>query len=142
MKRRDVLAAALGALAVTAMAGGVAYAKIAGPGTVYSACVLKGVGQMRLIDKSLPPTNPMSRCTDKETEISWNQEGQPGARVHRARREPTAPPVPQGRRARRETPATSPSRDAPARRARSSPDSMRTVTSCAQRPGAEEAVAA
>jgi hypothetical protein len=40
--------------------------------------MLKGVGTIRLIDKSLPPTNFMSRCTDKETEVSWSQAGPPG----------------------------------------------------------------
>jgi hypothetical protein len=56
----------------------VAYATIPGPGNVYNACMLKGLGTVRLIDKSLPASNLMSRCTDKETELSWNQAGQPG----------------------------------------------------------------
>src|SRR6478752_1586325 len=68
----------IAAVAALATAGGIAYATIPGPGYVYSACMLKGVGTIRLIDKSLPPTNLMSHCTDKETEISWNQAGQPG----------------------------------------------------------------
>src|SRR5436190_21341217 len=78
MKRKRLLTAATGVLVAVAIAGGVAYATIPGPGNVYSACMLKGVGTIRLIDKSLPSTNLMSRCTDKETEISWNQAGQPG----------------------------------------------------------------
>src|SRR5436190_19792640 len=78
MKRKRLLTAATGVLVAVAIAGGVAYATIPGPGNVYSACMLKGVGTIRLIDKSLPPTNLMSHCTDKETEISWNQAGQPG----------------------------------------------------------------
>jgi hypothetical protein len=45
---------------------------------VFNACLLNGVGTIRLIDKSLSSTNLMSHCTDKETEISWNQAGQPG----------------------------------------------------------------
>ena len=84
MNRKRVLTFAVGALLAAAIAGGVAYATIPGPGNVYSACMLKSIGTIRLIDKSLPATNLMSRCTDKEIEISWNQAGQPG------------PPGPQG----------------------------------------------
>jgi hypothetical protein len=54
--------------AAIALAGGIAYATIPGPNNVYSACMLKGIGTIRLIDKSLPATNLMSRCTDKETD--------------------------------------------------------------------------
>src|SRR5437867_3442230 len=78
MKKKRWLTAAVGALLAAAIAGGVAYATIPGPGNVYSACMLKGLGTIRLIDKSLPSTNLMSHCTDKEAEISWNQAGQPG----------------------------------------------------------------
>jgi hypothetical protein len=84
MNRKRLLSSAVGALIVAAIAGGVAYATIPGPDNVYSACMLKSIGTIRLIDKSLPSTNLMSHCTDKETEISWNQAGQPG------------PPGPQG----------------------------------------------
>src|SRR6476660_5700414 len=78
MNRKRLLSAAIGALVAAAIADGVAYATIPGPGNVYSACMLKGVGTIRLIDKSLPSTNLMSHCTDKETEISWNQKGDQG----------------------------------------------------------------
>ena len=78
MKRKRLLTSAAAALVAAAIAGGVAYATIPGTDNVYSACMLKGVGTIRLIDKSLPATNLMSHCTDKETEISWNQKGQPG----------------------------------------------------------------
>jgi hypothetical protein len=40
--------------------------------------MLNGIGTMRLIDKSLPWTNFMTHCSDKETEVSWNQLGQQG----------------------------------------------------------------
>jgi hypothetical protein len=72
------MTSAVGALVAAAIAGGVAYATIPGPDNVYSACMLKSLGTIRLIDKSLPSTNFMSHCTDKEIEISWNQAGQPG----------------------------------------------------------------
>jgi hypothetical protein len=84
MNRKRLLTSAAGVLVTVAIAGGGAYATIPGPDNVYTACMLKGVGTIRLIDKSLPSTNLMSHCTDKETEISWNQAGQPG------------PPGPQG----------------------------------------------
>jgi hypothetical protein len=75
-----------------AIAGGVAYATIPDPGNVYSACMLKGLGTIRLIDKSLPSTNLMSHCTDKETEVSWNQAGQAGPPgQHGLKGEPGAP---------------------------------------------------
>jgi hypothetical protein len=76
--RRHRLAVSLVVVAA-ALAGGVAYATIPDANNVYSACMLKGVGQIRLIDKSLPATNLMSHCTDKETEVSWNQAGPAGA---------------------------------------------------------------
>jgi hypothetical protein len=83
MKRKRLLTAAAGALVAAAIAG-IAWAAIPGPGNVYTACMFKGIGTIRLIDKSLPASNLMSRCTDKEIEIAWNQAGQPG------------PPGPQG----------------------------------------------
>jgi hypothetical protein len=92
MKRKRLLSAAGCALVAVAIAGGVAYATIPGPGNVYSACMLKGLGTIRLIDKSLPATNLLSRCTDKETEVSWNQAGQPGpAGAPGAKGEPGVP---------------------------------------------------
>jgi hypothetical protein len=59
-------------------AGGVAYATIPGDGNVYTACMLKSVGTIRLIDPSLPSTNLMSHCSSLEAQVSWNQKGQPG----------------------------------------------------------------
>jgi len=78
MKGRRLFTAIAGA-AVASSVAGIAYATIPDQHNVYSACMLKGVGTIRLIDKSLPSTNLMSHCTDKETEISWNQAGHPGA---------------------------------------------------------------
>jgi hypothetical protein len=60
------------------LAGGVAYATIPDSGNVYTACMLKHVGTIRLIDPSLPSQNLMSRCTSLETQLSWNQQGQAG----------------------------------------------------------------
>jgi hypothetical protein len=92
MNRKRLLVSAAGVLVALAIAGGVAYATIPGPGNVYSACMLKSVGTIRLIDKSLPSTNLMSHCTDKEIEVSWNQAGQPGpAGPQGAKGDPGAP---------------------------------------------------
>lgn len=79
MRRRDVVAAAAGAVVATVLAGSVAWAAIPGDGGVYSACMLKNVGTVRLIDKSLPPGNFMSHCKPAlEVEIAWNQQGLQG----------------------------------------------------------------
>jgi hypothetical protein len=61
-----------------AVAGGVAYATIPDSGQVYTGCMLKDVGTIRLIDSSLPAKSLMSHCTALETPISWNQTGQTG----------------------------------------------------------------
>ena len=63
----------------TALVGaGVAYGTIPDNSNVYTACMLKNVGTIRLIDPSLATTNPMSRCSSLETQLTWNQAGQPG----------------------------------------------------------------
>ena len=66
------------ATALFAVAGGIAYATIPDSGNVYTGCMLKNVGTVRLIDPSLPSHNLMSHCTPFETKINWNQEGQAG----------------------------------------------------------------
>ena len=79
MKRRELIATAAGALAAAVLAGGVAWAAIPTDGGVYTACMLKNVGTVRLIDRSLPPANLMSHCKPAlEVEISWNQRGVQG----------------------------------------------------------------
>jgi Collagen triple helix repeat (20 copies) len=61
-----------------AVAGGVAYATIPSSGNVYTACELNHIGTIRLIDPTLPSSSFMSHCTALETQVSWNQTGQPG----------------------------------------------------------------
>ena len=68
------LAAGVAALGI----GGVAYAAIPDSGGVYTACVLKNIGTIRLIDPSLPSSNFESHCTSFERQISWNQTGPTG----------------------------------------------------------------
>ena len=79
MRSRRLITATAVALLASVIVGGIAYATIPGPGNVYSACMLKGVGTIRLIDKSLPESSLMSRCKPSlETEVSWNQTGRQG----------------------------------------------------------------
>jgi collagen triple helix repeat protein len=67
------------AAAVIAVAGGAAYAAIPDGSKVYTACMLKNVGTVRLIDPSLPASNIMSHCNSRlETQVTWNQQGQAG----------------------------------------------------------------
>ena len=65
-------------LLLSLTAGGIAYATIPVAGNVYTGCMLKNVGTVRLIDSTLPSSNLMSHCTALETQISWNQQGQKG----------------------------------------------------------------
>jgi hypothetical protein len=79
VRRRDLVAALVGGATAIALAGSVAWAAIPGEGNVYTACMLKNVGTVRLIDKSLPPGSLMSHCKPSlEVEVSWNQRGQQG----------------------------------------------------------------
>jgi hypothetical protein len=59
MNRKRLLVSAAGTLVAAAIAGGVAYATIPDANNVYNACMLKSLGTIRLIDKSLPSTNLM-----------------------------------------------------------------------------------
>ena len=68
-----------GTVAVLLAVAGVAYATIPDSGKVYTACMLNKDGTIRLIDPSLASNNAMSHCTSRETQISWNQQGQPCA---------------------------------------------------------------
>jgi hypothetical protein len=61
-----------------ALAAGVAYATIPSGGGDYTACALKGVGTIRLVDPSLPSSNLMSHCTSLESQLGWNKQGQAG----------------------------------------------------------------
>ena len=72
----------------TLVAGGVASGSIPDANKVFTGCMLNKLGTIRLIDKSLPDSNPMSHCLSSlETEITWNQKGSPG---------PIGPPGAQG----------------------------------------------
>jgi hypothetical protein len=71
---------AITAAVLFAVAGGIAYATILNAAGVYTACKLNALGTIRLIDPSLPSTSLLQHCnTTFETQISWNQQGVPGA---------------------------------------------------------------
>src|SRR5438876_11157422 len=56
------------------LAGGAAFAAIPGPDGVIHACMLKGVGTIRIIDPSLG-----QKCSASlETPLDWNAKGSPG----------------------------------------------------------------
>jgi hypothetical protein len=69
----------VGLMLGVALIGGVAYAAIPDAAGVYTACKLNALGTIRLIDPSGPRTSLLSHCTVYETQISWNQQGVPGA---------------------------------------------------------------
>ena len=80
MRRRDLLAAAAGAIVATALAGGVAWAAIPGPGGVIQGCYKENNGPLRVVDVG-------SDCGPSELALSWNQVGPQG---------PSGPPGAQG----------------------------------------------
>ena len=84
---RRIAVLAIASALVLVIAAGIAYATIPSGNNVYTACMLKGVGTIRLIDTSLPPSNLLGHCSSLETQISWNQTGQTG---------PPGPPGPTG----------------------------------------------
>jgi hypothetical protein len=86
--RRLLLPLAVGLVALAI--GGVAWASIPSNGGVFTACVTPSSGAVRLIDPSLPKSNKESHCTSAETQVTWNQEGQPGIAG------PTGPPGAKG----------------------------------------------
>ncbi len=75
--RRTMLVATLTAVGLLAAAG-IAYAVIPSSSGEYTACMLKNVGTIRLIDPSLGSSALMGHCTSLETQISWNKQGTPG----------------------------------------------------------------
>src|SRR3954468_9325512 len=58
--------------------GGIAYATIPGSAGIYTACRLKEVGTIRLIDPTLPSSNLQSHCTNLEVQFTFNTQGQQG----------------------------------------------------------------
>jgi hypothetical protein len=69
---------ALAVFGVALGVGGVAYATIPSSSGAYTACVLKGIGTIRLIDPSLSSRNFESHCTSLEQQVTWNEAGATG----------------------------------------------------------------
>jgi hypothetical protein len=68
---------ALGGVVSLAAVVGVAYAAIPDSQGAIHACMLNATGTVRLIDPSAK--DGRGHCTQLETEVSWNQKGQPGS---------------------------------------------------------------
>jgi Domain of unknown function (DUF5666) len=68
----------IGAVVLLGAAAGIAYAAIPDGNGVYTACMLKNVGTIRLVDPSLQSSSLLSHCTSVETQITWNRGGPPG----------------------------------------------------------------
>jgi len=85
-------AAALAAMA----AAGIAYATIPDGNGVFTACKLNATGTIRLIDPSLGASSLLGHCTSLETQISWNQQGQPGPVGPQGAPGPAGPQGPKG----------------------------------------------
>ena len=56
-------------IAALALGSGIAYATIPDGGGVVTACTLKNVGTVRLIDTALPSSNLLSHCTDRKSVV-------------------------------------------------------------------------
>jgi Collagen triple helix repeat (20 copies) len=95
MRTRIGLIAAQITLAL-GLAVGVAYATIPDGNGVYTGCMLNGVGTLRLIDPSLSSTDLKSHCTKFETQITWNEQGQPGPQGPQGPKGDTGAQGPQG----------------------------------------------
>ena len=87
MKRRPLsMRTLLVATAAALAAGGVGIAGAIPDGNrVITACMLKNVGTVRLIDTSLPASSVLSHCTSLEREVTWNQQGLAGTNGRTAR---------------------------------------------------------
>jgi hypothetical protein len=67
------------AAATLALAAGIAYAAIPDANSkVFTACMLKNVGTIRLIDPSLGTGTLLGKCSSLEQQVTWNQEGPAG----------------------------------------------------------------
>ena len=63
----------VGAALVLGIGGTIAYAQIPSPNGVFTACVVKSTGAIRMID-----TARTTHCRSTETKVYWNQRGIPG----------------------------------------------------------------
>ena len=82
----------LAVVAALGLAAGIAYSAIPDSGGVYTACMQKSTGALRLID----PSVSTNRCTTAETQVTWNQTGQQGAKGATGAQGETGASGPQG----------------------------------------------
>jgi hypothetical protein len=95
---KRALAIGLAALAAAAAATAIAAAAIPDSNKTFTACMLKDVGTIRLIDPSLPQRNLMSHCSKLEQEVTWDGQGQPGATGPQGPKGDIGPTGPQGQK--------------------------------------------
>jgi hypothetical protein len=93
---RRLVRVAMLSVALLTVAGGIAYATIPDANHVYTACMLKVTGTVRLIDTSLPNHDLRSHCTPWEQQISWNQQGLKGDTGPQGPKGDTGPQGPKG----------------------------------------------
>jgi hypothetical protein len=76
IRKQVLVGVAAGAMLL--VAAGVAYATIPDSNGVYTACEANATGAVRLIDPSLGGSSRLGHCASSETQVKWNQQGQPG----------------------------------------------------------------
>ena len=91
-KRVGLLVAAISLAGVA----GVAYATIPDGNGLFTACRHNLTGAVRLIDPSIGGRSLLGRCTPQETQVSWNEQGQPGATGATGPQGPAGPAGPHG----------------------------------------------
>ena len=89
--KRPVVIALLGAGALAALGGGIAYADVPDSSGVIHGCVKTGHGQLRLIDTAAGET-----CLKSETAVTWNQTGPRGPQGPKGDTGATGPQGPAG----------------------------------------------
>jgi hypothetical protein len=90
MRKRDLIAAAVGAIVATTLAGGIAWAAIPGSGGLIHTCYSQAAGTWRPIDY------PAQTCRTGETLLSFNQQGVKGDTGATGSQGPSGPTGPQG----------------------------------------------
>lgn len=78
------------------MLPGMAAASIPSGDQVFTACMLKDVGTVRLIDPSLPARNLLGHCSRVESQVHWNAQGPAGPQGPKGDTGATGPQGPQG----------------------------------------------
>jgi collagen triple helix repeat protein len=93
---RRVRVSVAAAVLLVLVAAGAAYATIPDGHGVYTACLLKSTGTIRLIDPSITGNSLLNHCTQYETQITFNEQGQPGPTGATGATGPAGPAGPTG----------------------------------------------